>query len=222
MQAVTPLTQAAALLGDPNRTWATASYLAPLMQLQLSKFVEHVLKIPDLGAITDVVIVSDVAAATTNMESYMLPGGDLELLNSVIGMKERAANSESPNDWRDVYPRRDVPTFNPGQFRNFYAWTGETIVLPEAAQDTDIRIFGKFNPEEVIDDNSAIVPATSPYLAYATAATVAMSRNNPSMYTAYMAEAEAIRRSYLTNAIMEVQAVRARIRSYTGRSNELF
>lgn len=218
MKASYSMAQAAALLGDPSQTWATNDYLKAYMQLAQDRIVEDVLKIPDLGALTDTVIISDVPIQTYDLSAYSAEGsgGVLEQLSEVISIKERATSVRDELHWQMLLPARDIPTFQTGPFNGYYSVNGSLIRLPGANQLIDLRIFAKFTPAVIVNGDSVIQQGIAPAVSLKTAAYVARSRGNRELANDYMAEAEAAQESYLCNMIMEMQAVRLRMRSYSG------
>lgn len=213
------MAQAAAMLGDHAQTWATPAYLAPFMQTVQDTLIEDVLKIPDIGQLTGVVVLSDVAIGTTDLSAHMAAAGILERLSSVISMRERATSTRTEADWQWMYPVMDMPTFNQGAFNSVYRWDGANIVLPGANRLLDLRVFGKFQPAVLVDGTSMVLNAISPILAFGTASLAALVRGNERLSMVLQARAASVQDSYLANVIMELQAVRARMRSYSGRGN---
>jgi hypothetical protein len=210
--------QASALLDDPGRTFATDEYLVPFLQLAQDELVNHVLNIPDLGQLTAKVVLANVPLGTSDLTDYFAAGQDLELLTGVITMKERpTSGSRQEQDWVRMHPVHDMPTVTPSSFNSFYQFTGDTIKMPGADQAMDLRIYGKFQTQTIVNADSPIVPGTAPILVYGTAALVSTSRGNNGMATAYNTAKMANMGSYVTNMIMEMQSVRTRMGSFSGR-----
>lgn len=216
MKASYAMAQSAALLGDPGQTWATNDYLKPFIQLAQDRIVEDVLKIPDLGALTDVVIIPDVPIKTVSLVDYAADGQVLENLSEVIGMKERSTTTRDEMNWMYMIPARDIPTFQTGPFNGYYSVNGNLIKLPGANQTLDLRIFGKFTPSVIQDGDTVIQPGIAPAMSFKAAAYAAMTRGNTGLARDYKAEAMEAQQSYLNNMIMEMQAVRVRMRSFSG------
>lgn len=216
MQAAVPLLQTAALLDDPKQTWATNEYLVPLMALAQDQLVEDVLKIPDLGELTGAVVLEDVPANTTsiNADGFVTP--ELALLTSVISVKERSINGRTESDWQEMNECLDVPTFTPGPFNRYYSFDGYSIKLQGATQVLDIRIFGKFRPSDITNPGSVIVPNISPILVYATAELVSLSRRDYEFADRMAQRRLAAQATYISNIILEKQAIRRRMMNYTG------
>src|SRR5258708_3798347 len=84
--------QAASLLDDPSRSFATTDYLLPFMQLAQDQLEIEMLQNPELQALTSIVVLPNIPALTTNLSAYFSAGGELELLTEVMSMKERSIN----------------------------------------------------------------------------------------------------------------------------------
>lgn len=214
------MSQVRSLVDDPQGGFATDEYLTPFLQLAQDDFVLEVLQNPELGQLSTVVVIPNVAAFTTTLDDQTQAGHDLELLADIISMKERpVSGSRQEQDWVWMTRARDLPTITPAAFNSYYAWDGARIHLPGADQAVDIRVFGKFVPRPITDSESPIVPNTSPILAFATAALVAGSRGNMDLANRYEVKSGNASASFVTNAIMEMQSVKTRQRSFSGRGN---
>lgn len=210
--------QVAALLDDPGRTFTTDDYLVPFLQFAQDELVNHVLNIPDLGQLTAKVVLPNVPAGVSDLTDYFATGQDLELCTGVVTMKERpTSGSRQEQDWVRMHPVHDMPTVTPSSFNSFYQFTGDTIKMPGADQAMDLRIYGKFQPVQIASADSPIVPGTSPILVAGTAAAVAFSRGNSQMGAKYEQKQIASQGSFIANMVMEMQAVRTRMGSFSGR-----
>jgi hypothetical protein len=176
---------------------------------------------PELGALTTVVVLSDVPEGTPNLSAYFDAGQPLELLVEVIAMKERAAGGNRQEiDWMPMTRTLDLPTITPAAFSSYYSFNETTINISPAGQNTDIRIYGKFKPAPIVTGDSPIVPNTSPILAFGAAALVAMSRGNEAMVNMYESKRLAGQQSFICDAIMNQQHIRTRMLSWSGRGNK--
>lgn len=206
------------LLDDARGGFATDTYLAPFVNLAQDMLIQDVLNIPDLGQLTAVVVLPNVPAGTDDLQSYFEAGNELELLTGLLTMKERpVSGSRQEQDWVRMNPVHDLPTITPSSFNSFYHFTGDSIHLPGADQTMDLRVYGKFQPQPVKDATSPVVPSVTPILTFGAAALAALSRGNTELADRFDKMRLAVQQSYLTNQIMELQAVRVRLGSFSGR-----
>ncbi|SRR6266566_2233461 len=212
--------QVAALLDDPGRTFATDDYLVPYVQLTQDQLEQEALQNPNLGNMVTTVIIPAVPAGTFDLQDYFTPGQPLELLIDIISMKERTVGGlRQEQDWNFMSRVNDIPTIQPVAFNSYFAIRDNTVVLSGADQDMDLRIFGKFKPQPLASGNSVIVPNTSPILSFGAAALVSMARGNDTMANWYEKKRIDAQDGFMSNAIMEMQATRIRMRSYSGRGS---
>jgi hypothetical protein len=216
-KAAYPMAQAAVILDDPLRQFATDEYLTPFMQIAQDELINNYLQNPELNMLTVQVILYAVPEFTTDLSAYFAEGQPLEFLTDIVSVKERPVTNQNETAWSFLFPARDMPTFPPSAGNGFYRFTGDNIFLPGSNQATDIRIFGKFNPAPIESAESNIVPHTSIILTYRTASLVATSRGNAVLGDTYERFATNATSSLINDAIMELQAIRTRMRSYSGR-----
>lgn len=200
-------------------TFAPIDYVLPFLQLTQDQLELECLQNPELGNLETVVIIPNVPAGTVDLTDYFT-GEDAALatLIDVITMKERASSGTRQEiDFNNMIKVRDIPTIAPSAFHSYFSVRDNTIVLSGADQAVDLRIFGKFKPAVLKDENSPIVPNTSAILVFGTASLIAVSRGNETMYKIYEKKRLDAQQSFIANAIMELQSVRTRMRSYSGR-----
>lgn len=207
-----------ALLDDQAGDFADDAYLLPFIQFVQQQMSTEVMQNPELGQLSGVVIIPDVPIFTTSLSRHFDVDGSLELLMDVTSIKERpSGGTREPQDFVWMDRTRDVPTYTPGSFNGSYAFTGADIALPGCDQTMDLRIFGKFAIRTLVDENSPLVPNTSAILVGRTAGMVAASRGNDRMADRYETIGLNAQSSFVCDAIMEMQNVRTRMRSFSGR-----
>lgn len=188
------------------------------MQLALDLVVTEVLSNPNMDQLTSIVILPGVAQGTTSLTDYFKPGGQLELLTSVISMRERAmSGSRSDRDWLDMAPYVDLPTYGPQDYNGAYQFTGGDIRLPGANQALDLRVFGKFQTAPLVREDSALPPGLSPIIEFRTAAIIAGTRGNAAILSTCNTFSDRAQSAYVANVIMELQKVRTRMSGFSGR-----
>lgn len=212
------LSQIRSFVNDPQGDMTSLEFVLPLIQAAQDQLVAEVMKNPNLGQISAKVVLSNVAAGTESLSAYFQTDGDLSLLSDVITMKERAVTgSRSEQDWLEMGRKMDLPTLNSSSFSGYFSFRGNDIAILPSDQIMDYRIFGKFEPANLDNESSPIIPGTSTILARRAAADISAIRGNQSLANWHGAFSDRAQTSFICDAIMELQGVRTRMRSYSGR-----
>lgn len=211
------------LVNDPQGQFVTADYVLPLVQLSLDLLTQEVLTNPNMETLCAIVVIPNVPAGTTSLQSYFAAGHPLELLTNIVSMKERPSQgSRQEQDWIMMDESFDPPTINSSAFSRFYTFTpGVTILIPPADQIEDFRIFGKFQTVPLTSMDSPIPPGINPILEFRTGALIAASRGNAQLKVDYNTWADRAQSSYVANLIMEMQKIVTRQQPFSGRSSRL-
>lgn len=207
------------LVDDDIIDFTTVDYLVPRLQLALDRLVQDLLNNPNMGSLKTVVVLPNVPLGTTSLANYFNPndasGGPLALLSDIISLRERPSQgSRNEQDWVEMDPVPNLPAMQPTAFNRVYVWTLEDIKILGADQAVDIRVFGKFTPVAIQDEQTAIPPNTDAILAYRTASIIAKSRGNAQLGQDYAATAKELMDSLLANTIMNQQAMRVRMKPF--------
>ena len=208
------------LVDDDEGDFTTDNYLVPKVQIALDKLVLRCLNNPNMGTLKTVVELPSVAAGTKSLRSYFeasnaTTGGPLALLSELIDVRERpASGSRNEQDWIGMDPVPNLPAAQPTSFNRVFVWTYDDIKLLGADQAVDMRIFGKFTPVAIKNADTPIVPNTDIILAYGAAAVIARARGNNDLATDYAAQEKELTDNLFSNAIMNHQAVRVRMKPF--------
>lgn len=139
-------------------------------ELQMTAFMN-----PNIDRLKSFVVVPNVAAGTTDLADAFKVGGPLELLSTIISMRERQAGGQD-QDFLPMTPARDLPSIVQSSMNGQYQFDGTTIKLPGANQAEDFRVYGSFEMRPVVNGDSAIVPGSGMILGYWTAGNAANAR----------------------------------------------
>lgn len=208
-----------ALVDDPEMDYATDDALAPLLQIAIESLVNACLNNPNIGRMKAIVEVANVPAGTKSLKDYFAAGKALELLETIVSMKEKATGADQATYLR-MDPVIDLPVVAQLNFNGVYVETGDDILLPGASQALDFRIFGTFDPAVIKNGDSPVIPGTSLILKLNTAALISRPHGNTDLATDYAQQAELERRRWMNHLIMEMQNEPTRQRAF-GRGSSL-
>src|SRR5665811_1284096 len=113
-----------ALADDDEGDIATDKKLIPLLQMAQETLVLKLVRNPNIGRFLLPVEVPGVPAGTTSLAPYFQPGGLLEGLNEVVGMREKQAGTQ-PINYVPMTPLDDLPIQTQDPFYNFFYVLGE-------------------------------------------------------------------------------------------------
>lgn len=147
----------------------------------------------DLNYDTDVVILSDVPANTTDLSSYQQDGGPLEQL-----IEPSSTDGTSPIDWRiagqsdltwasvpmvgkilDTDSGTDGTVASIASSIQSAEWRKGIIFISPANQKVDIRVRGQFLPTLANNDASPYIVGLGNIIAYATCQFISSRRGGP-------------------------------------------
>lgn len=142
--------------------------LAPYVNIAQGELQMMVFMNPNIDRLKSAVVVPNIAAGTTDLADAFKVGGPLELLSSVISMRERQAGGQD-SDFLRMVQTRDLPSVTQTSTNGMYQFDGTTIKLPGANQAEDFRVYGSFEMRPIVNGNSAIVPGSGMILGFWTA-----------------------------------------------------
>ncbi|MBZ5522441.1 MAG: hypothetical protein LAP21_09400 [Acidobacteriia bacterium] len=174
-----------ALVDDPDGTYVTDGFLGPLINQKYEEIYNRMLS---TGAEFErrVVELSNVAALTSDLSVYNLPGRELELMLQPVLLEWKQAGFD-PTSYRTaslVDRVRDViqaQTLDDWEFRSGVIYITPTVL------DVDIRIRGDFLFAPLTAETDAIAAAKNlgHAVAYGTASLIGTVRGNPAWTQAY-------------------------------------
>ena len=174
-----------ALVDDPDGTYVTDGFLGPLINQKYEEIYNRMLS---TGAEFErrVVELSNVAALTSDLSVYNLPGRELELMLQPVLLEWKQAGFD-PTSYRTaslVDRVRDViqaQTLDDWEFRSGVIYITPTVL------DVDIRIRGDFLFAPLTAETDAIAAAKNlgHAVAYGTASRIGTVRGNPAWTQAY-------------------------------------
>lgn len=178
-------TRIRAMVDDPNGTYVTDGFLAPLIQQKYEEIYNRMLS---TGAEFErqVVELPAVAAATADLSAYTASGKELELMLQPI-MFEYKLTGLAPTSYLPATLVDRLNDFTPGQFIQNWEFRSGVIYFTPSVLVMDIRIRGDFLFGALTQDNDAITAAKNlgHAVAYGTASLIGVVRGNPSWTTAY-------------------------------------
>jgi len=120
----------------------------------------HMLSFPIIKRPSAIIIIPSIGLGTTTLHKYFDKGGELELIEDIVSLKERPQTSTSEGDWRRMNPSMDIRGMTAGAFNHIYQFNGDDIILPGADQDLQLRVFATVNPQPLIAADSPLIPST--------------------------------------------------------------
>jgi hypothetical protein len=174
-----------ALVDDPDGTYVTDGFLGPLINQKYEEIYNRMLS---TGAEFErrVVELGNVAAQTTDLSVYNLPGRELELMLQPVLLEWKQAGLD-PTQYRIAALVDRVHDVIPGQTMEQWEFRSGVIYITPTALAVDIRIRGDFLFTPLTAETDAIMAAKNlgHAVAYGTASLIGTVRGNPAWTQAY-------------------------------------
>lgn len=189
----TVLSRVQTLWDDQAGTWLDKDYIQGFIAIH-SEDVESKLEAMDLSYDTNVIVLSNVAAGTTDLSQYQAEGQPLEEMILPVTLEWRLVGQDDSR-WVPV-PRTDkvmdaVTTAgvigSPSQIQGIasYEWRGGLIYITPSSVPVDIRVRDEELPALLDNDSATYIKGLTNVLAYGVAALIGYSRGgNASKYAA--------------------------------------
>jgi hypothetical protein len=188
--------------------------LTPFVNIAQAELQMKVFMNPNIDRLKSFVVVPNIAAGITDLADAFKAGGPLELLSSVISMRERQAGGQD-SDFLPMCPARDLPSVTQSSLNGQYQFDGSTIKLPGANQPEDFRVYGSFEMRPIENGNSAIVPGSGMILGFWTAGRAANARaGGKKVGDPLLAEAKGYANIWMNWMIMELQDEPLRMQAF--------
>jgi hypothetical protein len=174
-----------ALVDDPDGTYVTDGFLAPLINQKYEEIYNRMLS---TGAEFErrVVELPGVAPLTSDLSVYNLPGRELELMLQPL-MFEWKLTGTDPTFYRTASLVDRVKDVIPGEIVEDWEFRSGVIYFTPSVLATDIRIRGDFLFAPLTAETDAIAAAKNlgHAVAYGTASLIGTVRGNPAWTQAY-------------------------------------
>ncbi len=174
-----------ALVDDPDGTYVTDDFLAPLINQKYEEIYNRMLS---TGAEFErrVVELSNVQAGTKDLSAYNLPGRELETMIQPTYF-EWKQNPTDPVNYRPASLVDKVGDVVPGQFIYNWEFRSGVIYFTPSTLAMDLRIRGDFFFASLNNENDAIAAAKNigHAVAYGTASLIGTVRGNAAWAQAY-------------------------------------
>lgn len=186
------------LVGDPRGEWANDAYITPIIGTTY-RLQTLVLKNATSQNLEGVVLLPLVAAGTTSLYEFQMPGEPLCGLFTVLELYSKPAGMP-PNYFRPAGERRfpahaaqPVAPQGLAQTVLSYCWLGNKLLITPPAGPVDIEVTGRFNPPPLVKDENILVvsPDMQSVTACGASAIAGIERTNPTLLAGYAALAEA-------------------------------
>lgn len=169
---------------------------------------------PNIDRLKSAVVVPNIAAGTTDLADAFKVGGPLELLSSVISMRERQAGGQD-SDFLPMVPARDLPSITTSVMNGQFQFTGDTIKIPGSTQTEDFRVYGSFEMRPIVNGDSAIVPGSGMILGFWTAGRAANARvGGKKVGDPLIMEAKNYAKIWMNYMVMELQDEPLRMQAF--------
>lgn len=174
-----------ALVDDPDGTYVTDGFLAPLINQKYEEIYNRMLS---TGAEFErrVVELSGVAPLTGDLSVYNLPGRELELMLQPLMFEWKLAGTDA-TFYRTASLVDRVKDVIPGQIIEDWEFRSGVIYFTPSALAVDIRLRGDFLFAALTAETDAIAAAKNlgHAVAYGTASLIGTVRGNPAWTQAY-------------------------------------
>ena len=173
------------LVDDPDGTYATDGFLAPLINQKYEEIYNRMLS---TGAEFErrVVELSNIPALTSDLSAYNLPGQELELMLQPLLLEWKQTGLD-PTSYRAAALVDHVKDVVPGQTLDDWEFRSGVIYITPTSIAVDIRIRGDFLFAPLTAETDAIAAAKNlgHAVAYGTASLIGTVRGNPAWMQAY-------------------------------------
>lgn len=174
-----------ALVDDPDGTYVTDGFLAPLINQKYEEIYNRMLS---TGAEFErrVVELANIPALTSDLSAYNLPGRELELMLQPLLLEWKQAGLD-PTSYRTAALVDRVKDVVPGQTLDDWEFRSGVIYITPTSQAVDIRIRGDFLFAPLTAETDAIAAAKNlgHAVAYGTASLIGTVRGNQAWTQAY-------------------------------------
>ncbi|MDP9160470.1 MAG: hypothetical protein M3O09_09615 [Acidobacteriota bacterium] len=207
---------AAALAGDPNGDYCKFEFYQPLLQIVQDDLMNDIYANQDIARNKQAVVLANVPAGTQNFSAWFNGTNTPSIsgLKQVISIREKKAGA-AESSYLDMFPADDLPvSYAATGFNAKYVWTGDNILVTGANQALDMRIWGEWEPQVIVSEQSPVLPNSRICLTWGLAAAISEAHGNDQKATRFKTEYEATKSQLFRNFMLEMQKENVRQRAY--------